>query len=200
MGDLIPFRRRKHRWAKVRAYKPVLSNAQWQGTNKRRRVARLLTAWRPWVLLVGLMGMWYYYDPGLIEPPALLANKPEPVAGIFTRCGPGRGTNCVIDGDTFKLGERKVRIIGIDAPEMHPPRCEQEQLKGEAATAALQYLLNQGPFAMVGRVGGGRDMYGRDLRSLSRTKTDGSIQSIANAMLATGTVKSYLGGLRGDWC
>ena len=53
---------------------------------------------------------------------------------------------------------------------------------------------------MVGRIDGGYDQYGRDLRSLSRPKSDGSTQSIADAMLATGTVRRYLGGLRGDWC
>ena len=73
---------------------------------------------------------------------------------------------CVIDGDTFKLGERKVRIIGIDAPETHPARCAEEARLGEAATAKLQQLLNQGPFEMVAPIY--RDMhdrYGRDLRA-----------------------------------
>lgn len=56
----------------------------------------------------------------------------------------------MIDGDTFKLGDRKIRIIGIDAPETHPPRCAAEAAMGEAATARLQALLNEGPFDMVG--------------------------------------------------
>lgn len=182
------------------SYKPVLTRSQWTGITRRKRIQRWLIAWRPWAMLAVLFSVWYYYDPGLIEPPALFSAPAEPVSGSFTRCGPGRGVNCVIDGDTIKLGERKVRIIGIDAPEVHPPRCAQEQQAGEAATAALQNLLNQGAFVMVGRLGGGHDMYGRDLRSLSRVKPDGSTQSIAEAMLATGLVRSYLGGLRGGWC
>ena len=200
MGDLIPFRRRQRRWTKARHYQPVLPQHRWQGLSRRRRFFNMVAAWRPWVLLLILLSGWYYTDPGLIEPPAFLSSEPEPVTGSFTRCGLGRGVNCVIDGDTFKLDERKIRVIGIDAPEMHPPRCPAEQAQGEAATAALQRVLNEGPFAMVGRIDGGYDQYGRDLRSLSRPKSDGSTESIADAMLATGTVRRYLGGLRGDWC
>ena len=53
---------------------------------------------------------------------------------------------------------------------------------------------------MIGRIGGARDYYGRDLRALSRTLPDGSVQSIAEDMLASGQVRRYLGGLRGGWC
>ena len=73
-----------------------------------------------------LLLLWPTLDPALVEPPALLSSDPESVHGTFNRCGLGRGVNCVIDGDTFKLGTRKVRIIGIDAPETHPANCEAE--------------------------------------------------------------------------
>ena len=88
-------------------------------------------------------------DPALVDPPALLSSEPERVSETFSRCGIGRAHACVIDGDTFKLGKRKVRIIGIDAPETHPARCPQEARLGEQATARLRELLNQGPFEMV---------------------------------------------------
>lgn len=118
----------------------------------------------------------------------------------MTHCGPGRGINCVVDGDTFKLGERSIRVLGIDAPEMFPSRCVEEARLGEAAAAELQRLLNQGPFVMTGRLGDERDHYGRDLRALTRTRPDGSTQSIAADMLASGAARRYLGGLRGGWC
>jgi endonuclease YncB( thermonuclease family) len=89
-------------------------------------VRKLLSAARPFLLLAILLAAWVVMDPALVEPPTLLAGDPEHVSETFTRCGPGRGHACVIDGDTFKLGERKVRIIGIDAPETHPPRCAEE--------------------------------------------------------------------------
>ena len=144
--------------------------------------------------------IWPTVDPALVEPPAFLSTDPEEVNDSFTRCGPGRGENCVIDGDTFKLGTRKVRIIGIDAPETHPSNCAEEAELGEAATVELERLLNEAPFTMTGRIDGTQDRYGRDLRALSRILPDGSTQSIAADMLASGTVRRYLGGLRGGWC
>jgi endonuclease YncB( thermonuclease family) len=139
-------------------------------------------------------------DPALIDPPAFLSTDPETVDETFTRCGPGRGFACVIDGDTFKLGTRKVRIIGIDAPETHPPRCAREARLGEAATAKLQELLNQGAFVMVGPSYGDKDRYGRDLRTITRTGPDGSEQSIAADMRASGLAHRYLGGFKSGWC
>lgn len=123
---------------------------------------------------------------------------PERVAEHFTRCGRGRGHACVIDGDTFKIGQRKVRIIGIDAPEVHG-RCPRETVLAEASTAKLQLLLNEGPFTMTGRIGDMRDRYGRDLRAIERTRADGSVQSIANDMREGGLAHRYL-GFKTTWC
>ena len=146
-----------------------------------------------------LLAIWPAADPALVEPWGPLATVPERVAASFTRCGRGRGHACVIDGDTFKLGQRKVRIIGIDAPEVKAS-CPAEARLAEASTAKLQSLLNQGPFTMTGRVGGSKDRYGRDLRALSRKRADGSTQSIADDMRASGLARRYLGGFRAGWC
>jgi micrococcal nuclease len=163
-------------------------------------MSRWFSNLRPWLFTAILLMLWPALDPALVEPPAILSSDPESVSGAFTRCGLGRGVNCVTDGDTFKLGERRVRIIGIDAPETHPAQCEAEAIAGDVATAELVRLLNQGPFTMSGRIGGAQDGYGRDLRALSRTLPDGTVQSIAADMIASGTVRRYLGGLRGGWC
>ena len=37
-------------------------------------------------------------------------------------------------------------------------------------------------------------------RRLTRVKPDGTVQSLGADLLATGTVRRYLGGLRGGWC
>jgi endonuclease YncB( thermonuclease family) len=105
----------------------------------------------------------------------------------------------VIDGDTFKLGDRKIRIIGIDTPEKDS-QCPAEARAAEAATAELQRLLNQGPFMMTGRAFGNQDRYGRDLRSVTRTRPDGSEQSIAEEMRESGHARRYLGGVKLGWC
>ena len=97
-----------------------------------------------------------------------------------------------------KLGQRKVRIVGIDAPEVHG-RCAEETRLAEAATARLQALLNGGPFEMRGRIGDTRDRYGRDLRTLTRKRADGSVQSIAADMRDSGLAHRYVGYKTG-WC
>jgi endonuclease YncB( thermonuclease family) len=180
----------------------------WRGQADRRSpalqrsrgtVARLLLKTRPFALFAGLLAIWPAADPALVEPPAFLATGPEPIDEQFTRCGRGRGHACVIDGDTFKLGQRKVRIIGIDTPEV-AAQCPKEALAAEAATAELQRLLNQGPFDMVGRIDEPTDRYRRDLRAITRTRADGTTQSIAGEMRDGGFARRYLGGYRSGWC
>jgi hypothetical protein len=141
----------------------------WPKPKPRRGIRRLLFGARPFVFGGLLLLIWPTLDPALVEPPAFLATDPEPISAHFTRCGPGRGHACVIDGDTFKIGQRKVRIIGIDAPEVHA-RCPTEARLAEQATARLQALLNQGPFEMVGRFDEMTDRYGRDLRLVRRKR------------------------------
>ena len=102
----------------------------------------------------------------------------------------------MIDGDTFKLGQRKVRIIGIDTPETHPARCAEEARLGELAPAKLQELLNEGPFEMVAPDRDMQDRYGRDLRVIRRKLADGSMQSMADEMRASGLAHRYLAGSR----
>ena len=123
---------------------------------------------------------------------------PEAIDERFTRCGPGRGYACVIDGDTFKLGKRKIRIVGIDAPEIQG-ECPAETALAERATQRLQDLLNQGPFSMTGRIGDMRDRYGRDLRTIERVRRDGTVQSIADDMRQAGFAHRYT-GFKWGWC
>ena len=154
---------------------------------------------RPFILFAILAGLWPTLDPALVEPPAFLTASPERVTARFTRCGPGRGQACVTDGDSFKLGQRKIRIVGIDAPETHPANCPEEARLGEAATAELMRLLNDGPFEMTGRIDDMSDRYGRDLRVVTRKRPDGTIQSIAEDMRASGLARRYL-GRKSSWC
>lgn len=163
----------------------------WRRGRRRRGLRPLLIAGL--LLAVGLA-----FDPAVVEPPAFLSAGPERVDQRFTRCGPGRGHACVIDGDTFKLGARKVRIIGIDAPEVNG-RCLRESQLAAAATARLQALLNQGPFEMTAPLYGASDRYGRDLRVLRREVGTRQV-SIAGEMRASGHARRYFGGFRSGWC
>ena len=166
---------------------------------RRSPLRRLLFAARPFVLAAVLAAIWIGLDPALVDPPALLSNAPERISETFGRCGVGRSHACVVDGDTFRIGTRRVRIIGIDAPETHPARCPEEARLGELATARLQDLLNQGPFEMVAPAYGDRDKYGRELRTIQRKQADGSFQSIASEMRESGLAHRYT-GFKTGWC
>lgn len=178
---------RRLRFRRARGAAPRFWPGRWP-----RRWLRILVGGRLLALLTGAALIWPTLDPALVEPPALLATGPETVDAQFSRCGRGRAHACVVDGDTFRLGKRRIRIVGIDAPEMNA-RCEAEKRLAEAATAKLQELLNQGPFTMTGRIDDSRDRYGRELRTLTRKRADGSTQSIAEDMRTSGLARRYLG-------
>ena len=199
---------RRRRWTRVRHYRAPKPLRFWPEDRKRitfrglvRDTWRWLKVLRPFILL-GILVSTYIGagDPALVEPPGFLQAAPEPISATFTRCGLGRSWACVIDGDTFKLGDRKIRIIGIDTPETHPPRCAEEARLGELATVKLQQLLNERPFQMVGRIDDQKDRYGRDLRVIRRLRGDGGYQNMAEQLRQAGLAHRYLGGFKTGWC
>src|SRR5687768_16242394 len=107
-------------------------------------------------------------DPSLIPPVGPLAAPAELVSTKFSQCGPGRAPACVVDGDTFKLGERKVRITGIDAPELLAPQCPGEEVLARRSAERLRDLLYQGEFEMVAHRLQREDRHGRDLMVIRR--------------------------------
>ena len=132
-------------------------------------------------------------DPALIAPFGPLAAR-EQVTATFTRCGPGRGVACVIDGDTFKLGDRKIRITGIDAPELAEPRCPEEAALARRSADRLLVLLNQGRFQMVAHRLKRQDRRGRNLMVLERGGN-----SIGRQLIDEGLARRYIGSKR-SWC
>lgn len=195
MGRLLPFRRR--RWTRPDDYgfrdpkRAVSPRGLWR---------EFLFWLRPVGLLAGLIITWMAFDANFIEPPTILSSEPEQVSEQFIICGQGRSHGCVVDGDTFRLGDRSVRIIGIDTPETHPARCPEEAQLGEAATLKLKELLNQGPFEMVAPIYRDHDMYGRDLRVIRRLRGEGGYQSIGDDMRKSGLARRYMGGFKVGWC
>ena len=173
----------------------------WPEQRRRRRgLGRLAFGARPFLLSAVALLIWPTLDARLVEPPGFLSTEPETVSQSFTRCGRGpRNVACVVDGDTIRLGGRRIRIIGIDTPEREA-RCPAEAQAAEAAAARLQELLSERPFEMVGRVDEPTDRYGRELKSLRRLNPDGSHQSIGGILRDEGHARRYLGGLRSGWC
>lgn len=138
--------------------------------------------------------VWSAGDFGF-SAPAAKASPPAPdgLSVEFSLCGNGRRTNCVVDGDTFRFHRQEIRIADIDAPELSPPRCEAERVKGEAAKLRLLALLNAGKFALAS---GDRDedKYGRKLREVTR---DG--RSIGDTLVNEGLARRW-DGARQPWC
>lgn len=179
-------------------YGQVLPTHRWRGESRLRGLWNALKWWLGAGVLVAVM--WFVIVRDRESPEALLRGPGEHVTARFVRCGQAGSDHCVPDGDTLIMGKRTVRIIGIDAPELHPPRCEAERVKGEAAAAKLLALVNQGTFTLAGPQPAVRDSFDRELRHLLHARGDGSVQSIADDMVASGTARAYLSGARQPWC
>jgi endonuclease YncB( thermonuclease family) len=100
----------------------------------------------------------------------------------------------VIDGDTFKLGDRKIRITGIDAPELAHPSCPREAALARRSADRLRALLNEGDFKMVPHRLQRTDSHGRDLMVIERGGA-----SIGDKMVNEGLAHRYLGS-KESWC
>jgi endonuclease YncB( thermonuclease family) len=155
----------------------------------KRRDIRLWLLAVPLLLLGGAL-----LDPSLIGPIGPLAAPAEVVSTKFTACGPGQGPACVIDGDTFKLGDRKIRITGIDAPELAEPRCPAEAALARRAADRLRSLLNEGSFEMVAHRLQRQDRHGRDLMVIRRGG-----KSIGAQLIEEGLAHRYVGS-KSSWC
>ena len=205
MGKILRFRRRTG-WTRPRDH-GVAAGPRYRHRDDHvtvRGVARDTVGWlrrlRPVILGAILVSIWPATDPALVGPPSFLATPVERVDQHFTICGAGRTHACVVDGDTFRLGSRRIRVIGIDAPETHPARCPEEAELGAAATRRLRELLSRSPFEMSGWAHNPRDRYGRELMSISRTSANGTVESIAAEMRESGLARRYTGGFRLGWC
>lgn len=117
-----------------------------------------------------------------------------PGRGEFTLCRSAFQQTCVVDGDTIRYGGEKIRLLGIDAPEVFNPKCAAEKALGEQATQRLLELMNEGPFKLVQSGERDEDRYGRKLRLVKR---DG--RSMGERLIAEGLARRW-DGRRRSWC
>jgi endonuclease YncB( thermonuclease family) len=106
------------------------------------------------------------------------------------------------DGDTIMitldslpkpLNNASVRILGIDAPEMHG-KCAKEIAAAKAAKQKLTDLI--GTSKTISLSGFSWDKYG------SRIDAIVSVNGVdlGSEMLKSGLVRTYSGGVRASWC
>lgn len=194
MGKKLRFNPGRRRRGKTRSVPPARFKPRPPGWRD------AFVSLRPWLLLIGFVTMAYIFTlPGAFSAPGWLSSEPQVIEGRFTRCGRGRGYYCVVDGDTFKLGDTSVRVVGIDTAEKDA-ECPAEAVQAEASTKALQGWLNRGPFRMTHRLDEPIDRYGRSLRTVYRLRPDGSEGRLADFMRDEGGARGYWGGGRGGWC
>jgi endonuclease YncB( thermonuclease family) len=112
---------------------------------------------------------------------------------IFGLCSQGGSRNCVQSGDSFYLGGKTVRIIGIEAPQLYGAACSKEAELGRASAVKLQQILNSGELEMT-RTGPNLDGYGLLLRNVA---VDG--RSVGEAMVAARLARD-IGDTSRRWC
>lgn len=94
-----------------------------------------------------------------------------------------------IDGDTVVWGNKTIRIIGIDSPEM-AQTCENGKRKwqcGEKAARQMERLINNHELVCETF---GKDRYGRLLGDCFALLPDGRL-NLGEAMVATGWALAY---------
>lgn len=146
-------------------------------------------------MIVAVGGWLAYGGSGNLSGLLAIAKTPtaDSLSATFSLCDADRHVNCVVDGDTFWFQGEKIRIADIDTPELSPPRCEAERIKGEAAKVRLLALLNAGNFSLSS---GSRDedKYGRKLRTVTRAG-----DSLGDTLIDEGLARHW-DGARHGWC
>ena len=167
----------------------------------------------PWVFVLGVaagsllpLGNWHG-KLGLPPKSADELQRERDSETIWRRAGNPQTRHTVdvlrtIDGDTFDARvtvwpgfelNTRVRLRGIDAPEMSA-RCVEERTKAEEARAALLRLLNEGAVAISNI---GQDKYGgRVDADVSTARTS----NVSASLLERGLVRHYARGKRENWC
>lgn len=97
----------------------------------------------------------------------------------------------VVDGDTIKLDGETIRVMNIDAPEIHPCRCQIECDLGYRAKEFAERFLN-GPIVLTRA--DRKDKYGRSLARIAVNNVD-----LGEALIARGLARKWEGRRR-PWC
>lgn len=113
---------------------------------------------------------------------------------LFPVPGPSLAARLVAtDGDSLRLGSERLRLLGVDAPELFSPRCPAEYQAAVAARDFVAALLSSGGPIEVERHG--LDKY---RRTLVVVRVGG--RDLGDALIASGHARPYQRGRRLPWC
>ena len=99
-----------------------------------------------------------------------------------------------IDGDTVRVGDEKVRLLGYDTPEIFHAECEAEARLGLLAKRRLEHLISHNVDVRL-EYSGRRGKYGRLLAKLLIGGTD-----VSTILVREWYARRYSGGRRRSWC
>ena len=124
---------------------------------RRRRPLQLARMISPVLLLMALAAAAYAF----FNAAGIGQARPADAARTVSTTS---GALHVIDGDTVRFNGERLRLLVIDAPEIHSPRCTAEHQAGlEAKTALADFLAHR---LVEVRYSGRRDVFGRPLVKL----------------------------------
>ena len=101
------------------------------------------------------------------------------------------GPNCVIDGETIRVGGDTVKIAGMRVPNIRGARCDAEEQRGVKAVETLTALLNSG------KVTTGDDV--REPDGQVRTAVEVNGQDVGAAMVDANLAREP-GSVPPSWC
>lgn len=157
------------------------------------RNSRLATLWLVILAFFSSAAIGALALPYVMPKLSSSARAPQLAYVTLQMCKSGRGSNCVVDGDTFRLNDQPIRIADIDTPETRDYGCPAEKALGDRATMRMQQLLNAGPFELQ-PYERDEDRYGRKLRIVIR---DG--RSLGRILVDEGLARIW-DGSRHSWC
>ena len=126
-----------------------------------------------------------------IPSASALPTAPALMRANFPVCGSAKRDTCIVDGDTVWLKGEKMRLSGINAPEVGNPKCRREAELAAKATRRLRTILNSNEWS-VERFG--HDKYGRTLVNF---RID---QTTAGDMLIRAGLAHRWEGYKRNWC
>jgi Micrococcal nuclease (thermonuclease) homologs len=111
----------------------------------------------------------------------------------FFLCGTAKQDDCVITADSFMLNGQKIRIAGIEVPDIRKPACEAERIKASDAKLRVRAFLDSGPFDVHAAHAGDEDSSGQKIRAISRNGV-----SLSDILVREGLARRP--GSAGGWC